>query len=52
MDEHQISEQFQSAYKKAHSTETSLMKVKDGVMASLAQHQHDQGVFLVLLDLS
>ena len=51
MDEHQLGEQFQSAYKKAHndSTETALMKVKDDVMASLAQHQ---GVFLVLLDLS
>ena len=49
MNEHQMGDQFQSAYKKAHSTETALMKVKDDVMASLAQHQ---GVFLVLLDLS
>ena len=44
-----MGEQFPSAYKKAQSTETALMKVKDDVMASLAQHQ---GVFLVLLDLS
>ena len=48
MDEHQMGEQFQSTYKKAHSTETALTKVKDDVIASLAQHQ---GVFLVLLDL-
>ena len=44
-----MGEQFQSAYKKAHSTETALMKVKDDVMASLTQHQ---GIFLVLSDLS
>jgi hypothetical protein len=49
IDKNQMGEQLQSAYKKAHSTETALMKVKDDVMACLAQHQ---GVFLVLLDLS
>ena len=49
MDVHQVGAQLRSAYKKAHNTETAFMKVKDDVIASLAQHQ---GVFLVLLDLS
>ncbi len=44
-----LGEPLQSAYRAAHSTETALVKVKDDIMTAL---HHQQGVFLVLLDLS
>jgi hypothetical protein len=49
MEINHIGEQLQSAYKKAHSTETALMKVKDDIMKCISNRK---GVFLVLLDLS
>ena len=49
MNENNLGEPLQSAYRAAHSTETALLKVKDDIMTSL---HHRKGVFLVLLDLS
>lgn len=49
MQDNNLGEPLQSAYRAAHSTETALLKVKDDIMTSL---HHRQGVFLVLLDLS
>lgn len=49
LEKYVLGEQLQSAYKRAHSTETALMKVKDDIMKSVSEHK---GVFLVLLDLS
>jgi hypothetical protein len=49
MDKNNLGEEFQSAYRSQHSTETALLHVKNNIM----QHLHNQeGVFLVLLDLS
>ena len=46
MSKHYLGEDLQSAYRRGHSTETALLKVK-------MQHVYNQeGVFLVLLDLS
>jgi hypothetical protein len=48
-DKYSLGEEFQSAYRSLHSTETALTHVKNTIM----QHLHNQqGVFLVLLDLS
>ena len=44
-----LGEPLQSAYRRAHSTETALLKVKSDIMYSI---HNQQGVFLVLLDLS
>ncbi len=49
MEEHNLGEELQSAYRSAHSTETALLQVKTDIMTSL---YNQQGVFLVLLDLS
>ena len=49
LEKNHLGEEFQSAYKRAHSTETALIKVKDDIMMSLSQRK---GVCLVLLDLS
>lgn len=44
-----LGEPLQSAYRRAHGTETALLKVKSDIMYSI---HNQQGVFLVLLDLS
>ncbi|XP_072041350.1 uncharacterized protein [Amphiura filiformis] len=49
MEEHNLGEELQSAYRSAHSTETALLQVKTDIMSCL---YNQQGVFLVLLDLS
>ena len=46
---HDIAEQFQSAYRKFHSTETALTYVTNNILNSLDRRN---SVFLVLLDLS
>jgi len=40
---------LQSAYKRGHSTETGLVRVKNGILMSIDQ---DKPVILILLDLS
>ena len=49
IDEHSLIESFQSAYRKAHSTETALLRVKSDIMQAI-----DDGkvTCLLLLDLS
>ena len=49
MNENNLTDPFQSAYKSCHSTETALVKVKNDIMAAL---DVNQVVLLVLLDLS
>ena len=44
-----LTEVFQSAYKKQHSTETALLRVHDDIMRAIDEHQ---SVVLLLLDLS
>ena len=44
-----LSEKFQSAYKKYHSTETALLRVQNDLLIAL---DNDGGVILMLLDLS
>ena len=46
---HNIFEEFQSAYKANHSTETTLLKVFNNIMLNL---DSGSGTFLILLDLS
>jgi hypothetical protein len=46
---HGLGEPLQSAYRKAHSTETPLVKVKNDIMGAI---HNQKGMFLVLLDLS
>ena len=49
MDNNNLGENLQSAYRPRHSTETALLHVKNNIMHSI---HNQQGVFLVLLDLS
>jgi hypothetical protein len=49
MTEHNLHEKMQSAYKKAHSTETALLKIQNDILLELDERK---GVILVLLDLS
>ena len=49
MEENQLLETFQSAYKKAHSTETALLRVHNDITCAM---DRQKGVFLILLDLS
>ena len=44
-----LREQFQSAYKPNHSTETALMRVQNGILMSV---DNKRGVVLIMLDLS
>ena len=47
--DHDLREQFQSAYKPSHSTETALIRVKQDILQQIDQKR---GALLVLLDLS
>ena len=49
MNDHNLHELMQSAYKKAHSTETALVEVQNDILLNLDQKR---GVIVVLLDLS
>jgi hypothetical protein len=49
MEENNLRESYQSAYRKHHSTETALLKVQSDILCALGQKK---GVLLVLLDLS
>ena len=49
MQENNLQEALQSAYKRLHSTETALLKVQDHILRNLDQ---GKGVVLLLLDLS
>ena len=49
VNDHNLGEMFQSAYKAHHSTETALLQVKNNIMQSL---DDNRVVLLVLLDLS
>lgn len=49
MTENELHEDFQSAYKTAHSTETALLRVKTDLLRAL---ERKEGVIMVLLDLS
>ena len=49
MDVNQLGEQYQSAYKRYHSTETGLLRVQNDILTALDK---DQGALLVLLDMS
>ena len=49
VNDHNLGEMFQSAYKAHHSTETALLQVKNNIMQSL---DDNKVVLLVLLDLS
>ena len=44
-----LSDKFQSAYRKFHSTETALLRVQNDILCSIDKGKH---VFLILLDLS
>ena len=46
---HNLHEQYQSAYKQFHSTETALLKVQNDILHAIDKKQ---GIMLVLLDLS
>ena len=46
---HDIFEEFQSAYKANHSTETMLLKVFNDIMLNL---DSGSGTFLILMDMS
>ena len=47
--ENDLDDKFQSAYKKFHSTETALVRVHNDILRALDEHA---GIFLTLLDLS
>ena len=47
--ENNLLDTLQSAYKKAHSTETALLRVQNDILSSIGQKR---GSFLILLDLS
>ena len=49
MEQHNLGEDLQSAYRARHSTETALLHVKNSIMRSI---HNQRGVLLVLLDLS
>lgn len=49
LDTYQLGEQYQSAYKRYHSTETGLLRVQNDILTALDKKQ---GVLLVLLDMS
>ena len=49
MDDHDLWESHQSAYRSGHSTETALLSIKNDLMLAIGDNK---GVFLVLLDLS
>ena len=49
MKENRLLDTLQSAYKKAHSTETALLRVQNDILTSIDQKR---GAFLILLDLS
>ena len=49
MDDHNLHEILQSAYKQHHSTETALVRVQNDILTHL---ENKRGVILVLLDLS
>ena len=49
MNEHDLNEIYQSAYRKNHGTETALVKIHDDILRSL---DRKCGVVLVMLDLS
>ena len=49
MDDHNLWESHQSAYRSGHSTETALLSIKNDIMLAIGDKK---GVFLVLLDLS
>ena len=49
MKENHLLDTLQSAYKKAHSTETALLRVQNDILTSIDQKR---GTFLILLDLS
>ena len=49
MKENNLLDTLQSAYKKAHSTETALLRVQNDILSSIGQKK---GSFLILLDLS
>ena len=49
MDDHNLWEPRQSAYRSGHSTETTLLAIKNDIMQMIGD---TKGVFLVLLDLS
>ena len=49
LEENNLREPYQSAYRKCHSTETALLKVQSDILCALGQKK---GVLLVLLDLS
>ena len=49
MQENDLEERFQSAYKSFHSTETALVKVHNDIVTAI---DNQQQVILVLLDLS
>ena len=49
MDNHNLHEVMQSAYKKNHSTETALVRVQNDILTHI---DNKHGVILVLLDLS
>ena len=49
LQENNLEERFQSAYKSFHSTETALVKVHNDIVTAIDNHQQ---VILVLLDLS
>ena len=49
VDSYTLGEQFQSAYKRFHSTETALLRVKNDILRSLDK---SKDVLMVLLDMS
>ena len=49
MDQHNLADSHQSAYRAAHSTESALIKVKNDIMLSI---DNKKAVLLILLDLS
>ena len=49
MESNELNEKFQSAYKRAHCTETALLRVQNDVLWAI---EKKSAVFLVLLDLS
>ena len=49
MEENNLLDAFQSAYKSAHSTESALLRVHNDIMCAVDQHK---GLLLILLDLS
>ena len=49
LQENNLNESFQSAYKKDHSTETALLRVHNDIMRAI---DSGHGIFLILIDLS